>query len=69
MFNRFKEHPNALGETYWQHMIEALKISALFGIASIACFVHAVFPFLFVTTASGIAKNVLQNNDERAEND
>ncbi len=61
----FKKHPRSLGETYWQHMLKAVKFSILFGTASIVCFVHALFPFLFVDTATGIAKKVIDCNEER----
>jgi len=57
--NVFTEHPHAVGETYLQHMRFALKFGARMLIGGIAAIVHAVFPFLCITTASRI-------NDELA---
>lgn len=48
----FTEHPESVGETYFEHM----RMSFGFGIkmlfASIGCFLHAIFPFLCVRTGS-----------------
>lgn len=50
----FTDHPASVNETYFQHM----RMSAGFGWhllrAAGACFVHAVLPFLFTSTGSGI---------------
>lgn len=52
IIKKFTEHPNSIGESYWQHFLfafhislESLKISAM-------AFTHALFPFLFVSGAS-----------------
>ena len=46
------EHPASVGETYSEH----LRAASGFGIAMVggglACLVHALLPFLFVTTGS-----------------
>jgi hypothetical protein len=51
MKNIFTEHPDSVGESYLQHM----KFASLFGfnmiIGGLACFIHAIFPFLFQKTA------------------
>lgn len=48
----FVEHPATVGETYTEH----LRVATGFGIAMIggglACLVHAVLPFTFVTRGS-----------------
>lgn len=48
----FTEHPNSVGESYFQHM----QVSFGFGIrmftASLGCFLHGLFPFLCTTTGS-----------------
>src|ERR671912_945183 len=48
----FAEHPATVGETYAQH----LRVAAGFGLAMIggglACLVHALLPFAFVTRGS-----------------
>jgi hypothetical protein len=56
----FKDHPAAVGETYFEHMGTAFTFAArLFG-ASIACFVHGLFPFLFPSTGSTMVKRLYQ---------
>ena len=51
--NPFTRHPHEVGETYLQHMAAAAAVGATMAGGAIACFVHAVFPFLFVRTGSG----------------
>lgn len=52
MKNCFTEHPHAMNETYWQHAWFSLKSAGRLLIAGVAAIVHAIFPFLFVYTAS-----------------
>jgi hypothetical protein len=52
MSNLFTAHPSFLGETYAQHGRFALLFGARIAIGGLAAMVHALFPFLFVTTAS-----------------
>lgn len=48
----FTDHPASVDETYLEHMVVASGFSLkLFGLA-VAALVHAILPFLFVTTAS-----------------
>jgi hypothetical protein len=57
IYNPFTKHPKSVNETYFEHMKCAFKFFyTLLGL-SIAALVHAIFPFLFVTTASrGVKK-------------
>ena len=48
----FTDHPASVGETYWQHMASAWGFSWRMMLASLACLVHALLPFLFKTTGS-----------------
>lgn len=48
----FNEHPASVGESYTEHMGTAWSFSARMLIAGLACFVHGIFPFLFVKTGS-----------------
>lgn len=54
----FTEHPASVGESYFEHM----GVAASFGWAmlkgSAACFVHALLPFLFTKTGSGIVSEL-----------
>ena len=52
MTNLFTAHPSSVGETYAQHGRFALLFGARMAIGGFAAMVHALFPFLFVTTAS-----------------
>jgi Family of unknown function (DUF6356) len=44
--------------TYFKHLQQAWEISFKMGTASIACFIHGLFPDVFQTTATDIAKDI-----------
>ena len=48
----FTEHPKSVGETYTEHMGQAFSFSGAMFVASICCFLHGLFPFLFVKAGS-----------------
>lgn len=50
--NPFTRHPHEVGETYAQHFGQASWYGARLIVGGLACFVHAVFPFLCTTTGS-----------------
>lgn len=50
--NIFTDHPNSIGETYWEHLVAAACIGGRLIKASFYCFVHAVFPFLYEKAGS-----------------
>ena len=52
MPNPFTEHPAAVGETYAEHARVAGSVGLRMVAGGLACLVHALFPFLFVTTGS-----------------
>ena len=54
MNNPFTTHPNSVNETYWQHFAFALRFGFKMMSGGVAALLHAIFPFLFVTTAGGI---------------
>lgn len=56
----FTEHPASVGETYGEHFRSACKFSAGMISAGVACFVHAVFPFVFVTTGSSKVRELYE---------
>ena len=57
MDNPFTKHPKSVNETYFQHMWQALKISAKLEWLSFCVFIHAVFPFLYKHAGSkGVQK-------------
>ena len=52
------EHPHAVGESYFEHMHVALSFAGPLLKAGFAALVHAVLPFLCVTTASATVKRL-----------
>ena len=50
----FTQHPASVGETYGEHFRMAVGFAGHMLIGGLACLVHAVLPFLFVKTGSGI---------------
>jgi Family of unknown function (DUF6356) len=48
----FNEHPATVGESYFGHLLRASWFGSRMLFAAGACFVHAVFPFLFEKTGS-----------------
>jgi hypothetical protein len=50
----FSEHPASVGENYFVHLRHALGFSLSMFKGGLACFVHAIFPFLCTKTGSGI---------------
>ena len=54
----FTEHPESVGESYVEHMGVALSFAGPLLVAGLAALVHAVLPFLCMTTASGTVKRL-----------
>lgn len=50
--NAFTEHPASVNENYAEHLGSAWRFAFTMIAAGIACLLHGVFPFLFVTTGS-----------------
>lgn len=48
----FTEHPASVGESYLEHLVNAVGFAVRMMLGGLACLVHAVFPFLFVKTGS-----------------
>ncbi|MEM9243773.1 MAG: DUF6356 family protein [Pseudomonadota bacterium] len=51
IFSKFTKHPHSIGESYGRHCLEATKLGLCLMRIVICLFIHAVFPFLFVTYA------------------
>jgi len=52
LLRAFTEHPASVGESYGEHLGQALYFGLRMVFAGFACLVHAVLPFLFVRTGS-----------------
>ena len=52
LIRAFSEHPASVGETYTEHLVKAVCFGTRMALAGIACLVHGVLPFLFVSTGS-----------------
>jgi Family of unknown function (DUF6356) len=52
MLRRFQEHPQSVGESYTEHAIHAGRFGLAMLRGSLACFVHAAFPWVCTTTGS-----------------
>ncbi len=48
----FNDHLASVDETYFEHMGVATTFSARMFVASLACPIHAILPFMFVRTGS-----------------
>jgi hypothetical protein len=54
----FIAHPDALGETYFQHLGHAMSYAGRMFAAGFCALTHAIFPFLFEKTASNLIKQM-----------
>ena len=54
----FTEHPASVGESYFEHMRMASGFAANMICAGFACLLHALFPFLFVSTGRECVKKL-----------
>lgn len=59
----FLAHPSANGITYMEHTRRALWMSVRMGWGSLVLAVHAVFPFWFETTGSGILHTLVKETE------
>jgi hypothetical protein len=58
-------HPASVGETYFGHMAFAAWFPSRLFMAGFAALVHAVLPFLFDHTASGIVRELYERTHNR----
>lgn len=61
----FLAHPETVNESYFQHMRFAFGFSFWLALAAGAALLHAILPFLFETTASGIIEKLVARMDAR----
>jgi len=58
LLDAFTAHPASVNETYFEHFQFALSFAALLFAAAFAALVHALLPFLFERTASGLIRRL-----------
>jgi len=58
IINKLSRHLDESGLTYAQHMVRAVTIFFHLTAASLCVLIHAIFPFMFETTASDIMKTI-----------
>ncbi|MEM7218819.1 MAG: DUF6356 family protein [Pseudomonadota bacterium] len=61
----FVDHPEAVGESYFQHAREALSYSGRFALMSLACLLHAIVPGCCTSTASTRVRKLVAELDAR----
>jgi len=54
----FSRHPATVGESYGEHFLAATGFGLRMLLGAAACLVHAVLPFLFVTTGSDMIRTL-----------
>ena len=68
MFKKSQDHLKEMNESYFVHMLAALKISITMIIGGILAFVHAILPSICKTSASVRIKNLNNLIDKRLHN-
>ena len=72
MKNIFKDHPNSVGESYFEHFLKAFSFGIKLLLIAVRVFIHAIFPCFFEHSASDrVSKlhNVLQNRKKSVNTD
>ena len=62
----FNDHPRSVGESYFQHLLFALWFASQLTLAAGAALIHALLPFTFQKTASGIIQKLHARTHNRA---
>ena len=65
MINIFTKHPKEVGETYFEHMYNALRYSVTFLLLFFVALIHSILPFLFTKTASCVVQEMAKHMEER----
>ena len=52
MLKAFTQHPEAVGETYFEHLGQASSFAGSMAMGAVCCFLHGLFPFAFQTSGS-----------------
>ena len=52
MIKAFTQHPETVGESYFEHLGSAWGFAATMAVAAMACLLHGLFPFAFQASGS-----------------
>lgn len=63
----FSDHPASVGESYFGHLAQATAFGLRMLFAGIACILHGLLPFLFVSTGSDAMKALHAEMSARRE--
>ena len=63
--NILSKHLNEVGETYFEHLVNALRYAFTFFLLVFVAIIHAVLPFLFTKTASCVIQEMSKHIKER----
>ena len=67
MNNIFTKHPKEVGETYWEHLYNALRYAITFLLLFFVALIHSIFPFWFTKTASCVIQHMAKHIEKRKE--
>lgn len=62
----FTQHPHSVDETYLEHLKFAGRFSGALFLAASAALIHAVLPFTFEKTASGMINKLHERMHNRS---
>ena len=65
LIRAFTGHPASVGESYTEHLFRALYFGLRMVFAGLACLVHGVLPFLFVTVGSRTIRRLAHRLERR----
>ena len=65
MTNIFTKHPKEVGETYLEHMWNALRYGFTFLLLFFVALIHSILPFLFTKTASCVVQEMAKHMEDR----
>ena len=65
MTNIFTKLPKEVGETYLEHLFNAVRYAFTFLLLFVVALIHSILPFLFTKTASCVVQEMAKHMEER----
>ena len=65
MTNIFTKHPQEVGETYLEHLFNAVRFAFTFLLLFVVALIHSILPFLFTKTASCVIQEMARHIEKR----